>query len=137
MKTELEKASDAPQVEVQILTAQLAETNAQGAMQQLQTRELESELHKLKAKLAATEAAARGQPSDASLEQHFVDWQMFDGYLQALKQLDDTSLKEDFKQFADIQKEDESAAEEASTDALDKCRLSKQGLAACSLRTRP
>ena len=82
-------------------------------------------------RLAATEAAARGQPSDASLEQHFVEWQMLDGCLQALKQLDDTSLKEDFKQFADIKKKAEnSAAEDASTDALDKCRLSKKGVAA-------
>jgi len=56
LKKELEKANAAPQ-KVQILTAQLAETNAQrdaqAAMQQLQTRALESELHKLKAKLAA------------------------------------------------------------------------------------
>ena len=120
------------EAEVKILTAQLAETNAQGAMQQLQARELESELHKLKAKLAATEAAARGQPSDASLEQHFAEWQMFDGCLQALKQLDDTSLKAEFSQFADIKKKaEDGAAEEASTDALDKCgRLSKKGLAA-------
>jgi len=35
LKTELEKANDAAQVQVQILTAQLAETNAQGAMQQM------------------------------------------------------------------------------------------------------
>jgi hypothetical protein len=57
---------------------------------------------------------------------------MFDGCLQALKQLDDTALKAEFSQFADITKKAEnSAAEEASTDALDKCgRLSKKGLAA-------
>jgi hypothetical protein len=80
---------------------------------------------------AGRSRAARGQPSDASLEQHFVEWQMFDGCLQALKQLDDTSLKEEFKQFADIKKAAENrAAEDASTDALDKCRLSKKGLAA-------
>jgi hypothetical protein len=48
------------EAEVQRLTTAL-ETNAQGAMHKLQTRELESELHKLKAHLAATEAAARGQ----------------------------------------------------------------------------
>jgi hypothetical protein len=58
LKKELEKANAAPQVEVQILTAQLAKTNAQGAM-------LESELHKLKAKLAAAE----GQLAD--LQEHF------------------------------------------------------------------
>jgi hypothetical protein len=69
--------------------------------------------------------------SGASLEQHFVEWQMVDSFLQALKQLDNTSLKQKFKEFADIHKGPEnSAAEEASTDALDKCRLSKQGLAA-------
>jgi hypothetical protein len=52
--------------------------------------------------------------------------------LQELKQLDDTSLKVEFSEFADIQKKAEnSAAEEESTDALDKCgRLSKKGLAA-------
>jgi hypothetical protein len=61
--------------------------------------------------------AARGQPADASLQRHFVDWQMFDGCLQALKELDDTSLKAEFNQFADIQM----------------CRLSKQGLAALFL----
>jgi hypothetical protein len=100
-------------------------------MQQLQARELESELHKLKAKLAAAEEAARGQPSDTSLEQHFAEWQMFDSCLQELKQLDDTSLKAEFSQFADIKKRAaNSAAEEASTDAVDKCCLSKQGLAA-------
>ncbi len=127
LKKELEKANASPQV--QILTAQLAETNAQ---RDAQTRALESELHKLKAKLAATEAAATGQPADASLQRHFEDWQMFDGCLQALKQLDDTSLKAEFNQFADIcQKEaDTSAAEEVSTNALGKSRLSKQGLAA-------
>jgi hypothetical protein len=109
---------------VQILTAQLAETNAQGAM-------LESELRNLRAKLAASEAAARGQSSDASLQRHFLGWQMFDGCLQTLKQLDDTSLKAEFHQFADVTKKAEnSAAEEASTDAVDKCCLSKQGLAA-------
>ncbi len=123
-----------PSAEEQILTtAQLAETNAQrdaqDAMQQLQTRALESELHKLKAKLAATEAAATA--ADASLQRHFEDWQMFDGCLQALKQLDDTSLKAEFNQFADINKKAvNSASEESSTDALDRCRLSKQGLAA-------
>ena len=53
LKKDLEKATTSPQVQVQILTAQLAETNAQGAM-------LESELHKLQAKLAAAE----GQPAD-------------------------------------------------------------------------
>jgi hypothetical protein len=66
LKKELEKANAAPQVEVQILTAQLAETNAQrdaqAATQQLQTRALESELHKLKAKLAAP-APALSLPS--------------------------------------------------------------------------
>jgi hypothetical protein len=56
---------------------------------------------------------------------------MFDGCLQALEQLDDTSLKAEFIQFSDIPKNAEnSAAAGASTDALDKCRLSKQGLAA-------
>jgi hypothetical protein len=131
LKKELEKASAH---NVQMLTAQLAEINAQrdaqAAMQQLQTRALESELHKLKAKLTATEAAAT-QPADASLQRHFEDWHMFDGCLQALKQLDDTSLKAEFHQFADVTKKAEnSAAEEASTDAVDKCCLSKQGLAA-------
>jgi hypothetical protein len=168
LKKELDKAEVG---KVQILTAQLAETNAQGAMQQLQTRQLESELHKLKSKLAAAEAATaspelehepeivkkekkkvqrsgpppktealkeegskeeeahsikdkeanvstRGQPSDASLEQHFVDWQMFDGCVQALKQQDDKSLKQVFQDFADIKQN------------TDNCRMSKDGLAA-------
>ena len=52
LKKELEKANAAPQIEVQILTAQLAETNAQGAMQQLQTQQLELDSQKLKEQLA-------------------------------------------------------------------------------------
>ncbi len=83
------------QAEVQRLTEELKETNSQGAMQQqqleaevqrmttalaqansqlamLQTQEVEEEMHKLKAHLPATEAAARGQdaarasPADAA-----------------------------------------------------------------------
>jgi Ca2+-binding EF-hand superfamily protein len=110
---------------------QLADLQKQNAALK---KELEKANDKLKANLAASEAASLVQPSDASLQGHFVDWQMFDGCLQTLKQMDDTSLKAEFNQFADIcQKEAEnenSAAEEASTDALSKCRLSKQGLAA-------
>jgi hypothetical protein len=104
-------------------------------MQRLQTGDLESEVHKLKAQLAATEAAvAQGQQS----EQHFAKWQFWDDCLQTLKQLDDPALMEEFKKFADIQKDPDNnggkkltgAAADASTDALDQCRLSKQGLAA-------
>jgi hypothetical protein len=68
--------------------------------------------------------------SDSSLQQHFVDWKIFDGCVQALKQLDEKSLKEEFQHFADKRKDENSAAEEASRDALDNCRMSKQGLAA-------
>ena len=102
-------------------------SDAVSSMPQPQTRrerELETELQMLKAQLDVT-------ASGASLEQHFVEWQMVDDCLQALKQLDDTSLKQKFKEFADIHKEPEnSAAEEVLTDAPNKCRLSKQGLAA-------
>jgi hypothetical protein len=187
LKKELEKAKAAPQVEVQILTAQMAEINAQGAMQQLQTRQLELELHKLKAKLAAAEAAAaspelehepeivktakkkvqrsgpppktealkeeaskeeeahsikdkeanvstRGQPSHASLEQHLVDWQMFNGCVTALKQLDDKSLKQEFQHFSK-QQDDKSLKQEFQDfsdikTCTDNCRMSKDGLAA-------
>ena len=60
---------------------------------------------------------------------------MLDGCVQALKQMGDAALKQEFKLFADVQTEAEnSAAEveegEASTDALDKKRMSKKGLAA-------
>ena len=68
LKTEFEKANDDPLVEVQILTAQLTETKAQDTMQQLQTREIESELQKFMSKLTATETTVRVQPSDESLE---------------------------------------------------------------------
>jgi hypothetical protein len=191
LKKELDKAKADPQVQVQILTAQLAETNAQGAMQQLQTRQLELELHKLKAKLAAAEAAAeaaaaspelehepeivkkaktkvqrsgpppktealkedaskeeeahsikdkeanvstRGQPSDASLEQHFVDWKMFNDCVTALKQLDDKSLKQEFQHFSK-QQDDKSLKQEFQDfsdikTCTDNCRMSKDGLAA-------
>jgi hypothetical protein len=107
---ELEKANAAPQVEVQILTAQLVETNAQlnaqVAMQQLQTRELESELRKLKAKLAATEAAASSQheahasPSDAasSMQQPHVP-----PCVAALLQMDDLSVESSSESFAKSQ----------------------------------
>jgi len=122
---------------VQRLTTALEEAKSEGAMQQLQNGELESEVHKLKAQLAATEAAvAQGQPSDVAHEQHFAKWQFWDDCLQTLKQLDDPALMEEFKKFADIQKDNKGvkkltgAAADASTDALDQCRLSKQGLAA-------
>ena len=58
---------------------------------------------------------------------------MLDGCVQALKQMGDAALKQEFKLFADVQTEAEnSAAEEgeASTDALDKKRMSSKGLAA-------
>jgi Ca2+-binding EF-hand superfamily protein len=119
------------------IAAQTADLSPEGQLADLQKqnaalkKELEKANDKLRVILAASEAASLVQPSDASLQRHFVDWHMFDGCLQALKQLDDTSLKEVFHQFADIQnKTENSAAEEASTDALDKSRLSKQGLAA-------
>jgi hypothetical protein len=122
------------EAEVQRLTTALEEAKSQGSMQRLQTGDLESEVHKLKAQLAATEAAvAQGQPSDASHEQHFAKWQFWDDCLQTLKKLNDTALIEEFKKFSDIQTDPDNvtgAAEEASTDALDQCRLSKQGLAA-------
>jgi len=124
------------EAEVQRLTTALEEAKSEGAMQQLQNGELESEVHKLKAQLAATEAAV--EPSDASPEQYFAKWQFWDDCLQTLKQLDDPALMEEFKKFADIQKDPDNkrgkkltgAAADASTDALDQCRLSKQGLAA-------
>jgi Ca2+-binding EF-hand superfamily protein len=82
-----------------------------------QLADLEKQNAALKKELEKANAApqaARGQPVDASLQRHFVDWQMLDGCLQTLKQLDDTSLKAEFNQFADIHSN----------------RLSKQGLAA-------
>jgi hypothetical protein len=129
--------------EVQRLTTALEEAKSQGAMQQLQTGKLESELRKLKAQqysqLVPMEATvSQGQPSDASPEQHFAKWQCWDDCLQTLKPLDDTALMEEFKKFADIQIDPDNkggkrltgAAEDALTDALNQCRLSKQGLAA-------
>jgi hypothetical protein len=140
LKTELDKAIDAAQAEVQRLTTALEEAKSQGAMHQLQ----------LKAPLAATEeAVAQGQQS----EQHFAKWQFLDDCLQPLKQLDDTALMEEFKKFAaplshshiqtdpdnvigaaeeasTDETDPDNASEEASTDALDHCRLSGQGLAA-------
>jgi hypothetical protein len=52
------------QAEVQRMTTALAQANSQLAMHQLQTRQLEEEMHKLKPQLPATEAAARGQHAD-------------------------------------------------------------------------
>jgi hypothetical protein len=106
---------------------QLADLQKQNAVLK---KELEKANDKLKAKLAATEAAATGQPADESLQRNFEDWHMFDGCLQALKQLDDTSLKAEFNQFADITKKAENSAAVEASAALYKCRLSKQGLAA-------
>jgi hypothetical protein len=78
------------------------------------------------------------QQLKAEVQQHFAKWQFWDDCLQPLKQLDDTALMEEFKKFADIQTDPDNkggkklagAAGKASTDALDQCRLSKQGLAA-------
>ena len=89
-------------------------SDAVSSMHQPQTRrerELETELQMLKAQLGVT-------ASGASLEQHFVDWQMVDGCLQALKQLDDKSLKQEFEKFADIK------------EITENYRMSKNGLAA-------
>ena len=41
---------------------------------------------------------------------------MFDDRLEALSQLNDTSLKEEFRQFTDIRKESEENAKEEPTD---------------------
>jgi hypothetical protein len=60
------------EAEVQRMTTALTQANSQLAMHQLQTRQLEEEMHKLKPQLPATEAAAGGQdaarasPSDAA-----------------------------------------------------------------------
>ena len=50
---------------------------------------------------------------------------MIDGCVQALKQMGDGALKQEFKLFTDVQTEDENSTTEAeegetSTDALDK-----------------
>jgi hypothetical protein len=83
---------------------------------------------------------AHALPSDAdadlspSLPRNFEEWKKLDGCLQALKQTNDKSLREDFEQFADVNKEaEDNASEEAQTDALDKIRMSKKGLAALLL----
>jgi len=54
-----------------------------------------------------TALAESNSESDSSLQQHFLDWKMFDGNgcVKALKQLDDKSLKEEFQHFADIKKD--------------------------------
>ena len=63
-------------------------------------------------------------------QQHFAEWQKLDGALQALKHTNDKSLREDFEQFADVNKDaEDNASGESQTDALDKIRMSKQGLA--------
>jgi len=83
----------------------------------------------LRNELANSTAAPQVEPSDASLEQHFADWQMLDGCVQALKRMGDAALKQEFKLFADVQTEAEnSAAEEGG--AFDKKRMSVKGLAA-------
>ncbi len=57
--------------------------------------------------------------------------------MQDLKQLDEKSLKEEFQHFADKKKDENSAAKEASRDALDNYRMSKKGLAAlCAVRKK-
>ncbi len=89
-------------------SANLAQRTQEQSMRQIVEqnaalkKELEKANDKLKAKLAATEAAARGQPADASYQRHFEEREMFDGCLQSLRQLDDTSLKAVFNQFADL-----------------------------------
>ena len=47
------------------------------------------------------------QELSPSVQQHFAEWQKLDGCLQALKQTNDKSLREDFEQFADVKKEAE------------------------------
>jgi hypothetical protein len=78
------------------------------------------------------EAATTAHEQELSpSQQYFAEWQKLDGCLQALKQKNVKSLREDFEQFADVNEEAESnASEEAQTDALDKIRMSKLGLAA-------
>jgi hypothetical protein len=129
-------------------------SDAASSMQQphtLRERELEAELKMLKAKLEDS-AKISAQPPDLSLHQSCAEWLEVDGFLAGLRAMDDKTLREVFKQFADIQKEAEdivcSAATEAATGDVsdndsdaeakgkgaaeaetDKRRLSKEGLA--------
>jgi len=73
----------------------------------------EAELRALKAHLAETED---------TLQQHCVEWQKLDGFLQSLRRMGEKALREEFNAFSDVTKG-------AFTDALDPLRISKQGLA--------
>ena len=74
-------------------------SDAGTSVQQPQAQQLVVEAQRLTNALAESNSE-----SDSSLQQHFVDWKMFDGCVQALKQPDDESLKEEFQHFADIEK---------------------------------
>ncbi len=131
--------------------ARVSPSDAASSMQQPQTlreRELEAEVQMLKAKLEAS-AKIAAQPPDLSLHQSCAEWLEVDGFLAGLRAMDDKTLREIFKQFADIiQEAENSAATEAATGDVsdnaadaeatekpaaeaetDKRRLSKEGLA--------
>ena len=91
----------------------------------LETRQEQAHAHAL-----PSDAEAQLSPS-LPRQRNFAEWQKLDSCLQALKQRNDKSLREDFEQFADVNKEaEDNASEGALTDALDKIRISKPGLAA-------
>jgi hypothetical protein len=100
--------------------ARASPSDAASSMQQPQTlreRELEAEVQMLKAKLEAT-ATIAAQAPDLSLRQskRCAEWLEVDGFLAGLRAMDDKTLRETFKLFADIQTEAEnSAATEAAT----------------------
>jgi hypothetical protein len=133
--------------------ARASPSDAASSMQQPQTlreRELEAEVQMLKAKLEAT-ATIAAQAPDLSLRQskRCAEWLEVDGFLAGLRAMDDKTLRETFKLFADIQTEAENSAateaatgdvsdnaaaaeaiEKAAAEAVtDKRRLSKEGLA--------
>jgi Ca2+-binding EF-hand superfamily protein len=98
--------------------ARASPSDAASSMQQPQTvqeRELEAEVQILKARLEAT-AKIAAQPPDLSLLQSYPEWLEVDGFLAGLKAMGDKALREIFKQFADIQEAENSAAKETATD---------------------
>jgi hypothetical protein len=84
--------------------------------------EAETELRTLKALLA--------EPDD-TLQQHFVEWQELDGFLQSLRKMGDKALRKEFNTFSDVYKEafTDVMGEEHGNKDQNPLRISKQRLA--------
>ena len=69
----------------------------------------------LKSKLEATTKIVLELP-DLSPQKRYEEWLEVDGFLTGLRAMDDKAIRETFKQFADIQKQDENSAKKVLTD---------------------